>query len=86
MSPLIDQFLSYESCITEKKVQTADVTLLKVIGISSMYVEPIGLLLRVLHVPKFFVSLVSIQRIAKMREYGILFDDTDVVLCNMVNK
>ena len=50
-----------------------------------MHVEPIGLLSRLLHVPKLFVSLVSVQRIAKLREYEILFDDIDVVLCNKVN-
>ena len=50
-----------------------------------MHAEPIGLLSRVLCVPKLFVSLVSVQRIAKLREYGISFDDTDVVLCNKVN-
>ena len=51
-----------------------------------MHVEPIGLQPRVLHVPKLLVSLVSVQRIAKLREYGILFDDTDGVLRNKVNR
>ena len=59
--------------------------LLKVTGIGSMHVEPIGLLSRVLHVPKLFVSLVSVQRIAKLREYEILFHESDVLLCNKVN-
>ena len=50
-----------------------------------MHVEPIGLLSRVLCVPKLYVSLVSVQRIAKLREHESLFDDTDAVLCNKVN-
>ena len=36
-----------------------------------MHVEPIGLLSRVLYVPRLFVSLVSVQRIATLREYEI---------------
>ena len=40
MTPVIDQFLSYELCITGKNVQTADGTI-KVAGIGSIHVEPI---------------------------------------------
>ena len=50
-----------------------------------MYVEPIGLLSRVLHVPKLFVNLVSVQRIAKMDNFRIIFEDTDAILCNKVH-
>ena len=38
----------------------------------------------VLHVPRLFVNLVLIQRIAKLDEYRIIFDDLDVFLYNKV--
>ena len=44
-----------------------------------------GLITHVLHVPKLFVSLVSIQRLAKLTDYSILFDDLDAYLCSKVN-
>ena len=69
MTPMLDKFESYESSTTRQNVQTADGTLLEVAGISSIHVEPIGLLSRVLHVPKLFISLLSVQRIAKLGEF-----------------
>ena len=42
-------------------------------------------IIRVLHVPNLLVSLVSDQRIAKLDEFGIIFKDTDALLCNMVH-
>ena len=85
MTLKLEGFVSYEPCVIGKNVQTADGTLLKVSGVGSMYVEPIGLLSRVLHVPKLFVNLVSVQRIAKMDDFRIIFEDTDVILCNKVH-
>ena len=38
-----------------------------------------------LHVPKLFVSLVSVQRLAKLTNYSIIFDDLDAYLCSKVN-
>ena len=60
-------------------MQTADGTLLTVAVIGSIHVETIGLLSRVLHMPKLFMSIVSAQ-IAKLDEYRIIFDDTNVFL------
>ena len=74
--------MSYEPCYTKKNVQTADGTLLKVTGISNIRVALIGLLTHVLHVPKLSVSLRPFQKIAKMDEYKIIFDDVDAFLCN----
>ena len=42
-----------------------------------MNVEPIGLLSTVLQVPKLFVNLVSIHRIAKLDNFLIIFEDID---------
>ena len=60
-------------------------TLLEVARIGSMHVEHIGLLSRVLHLPKIFVSLVSIQRVAKLNKFRIIFEDIDAILCNKVH-
>ena len=77
-------FETYEKIAPRKHVQTADGTLLSVIGIGSMTVQPIGTISNVLHVPKLFINLISIQKLAKMREYNILFDDVNAYLCHKV--
>ena len=43
---------------------------------------PIGLLTLILHVLKLFVSLISVQKIIKLNEYQIIFNDVDAFLCN----
>ena len=73
MNPILDKFVSYELCTTRHNVQTADGTLLEVVGIGSIHVEPIWLLSRVLRVRKLFISQVSVQRIDKLEEFRIIF-------------
>ena len=75
-------FETYEKIAPGKHVQTADGTLLPVIGFGSMTVQPIGIIFNVLHVPKLFINLILVQKLAKMREYNILFDDVDAYLCH----
>ena len=77
MTPISIMFLNYKACITEQHIQTIDGTLLPLAGIGSIQLPPIGLLTRMLHYPKLFVSLVSLQRIAKLDEHKILFDGLD---------
>ena len=84
MTPL-SVFESYETIAPGKHVQTADGTLLPVVGIGQMNIQPIGKITNVLHVPKLCVSLISVQRIAKMKDYNILFDDIDAYLCHKVH-
>ena len=84
MTSVKDFFITYEKIIPGKHVQTADGTLLPVIGIGNIKMQPIGILTNVLHIPKLFVSLISVQRLAKIKEYNILFDDLDAYLCNKV--
>ena len=73
MTPIIDLFASYKLCTTIYNVQTADGTLLEVAGIGRVHIDPIGLVSTVLHVPKLFINLVSVQRIAKLEEFRIIF-------------
>ena len=84
MTPL-SIFESYETIAQGKHVQTADGTLLPVVDIGQMNIQPIGKITNVLHVPKLCVSLISVQRIAKMKDYNILFDDIDAYLCHKVH-
>ena len=79
-------FESYEPIAPGKHVQTADGTLLPVAGLGTMHIQPIGLLTHVLHVPKLFVNLISVQRLAKLTEYRIVFDDLDAYLCHKVQR
>ena len=85
MTPYKHLFKSYESMIPERHVQTADGTLLPVVGIGTLNIIPLGKIHNVLHVPKFLVSLVSVQRLAMIKAYTILFDDIHAYLCNKVD-
>ena len=78
-------FLSHEKLTPGRHVQTADGTLLPVVGIGKMSIFHIGKITNVLHVPQLFVSLISVQRLAKIMEYSILFDDIDAYLCHKVD-
>ena len=84
MTPLKHLFRSYKPMIPGKHVQTADGTILPVVGIGTMNIDPLGTIYNVLYVPKLFVSLVSVQRLAKIKEYNILFDDIHAYLCQKV--
>ena len=80
----LDTFVSYREIAPGTHVQTADGTLLSVVGIGTLEIQPIGILTNVLHIPKLCVSLVSVQRLAEMREYNVLFDDINAYLCHKV--
>ena len=71
-----------KNLLWEKNVQTADGTLLPVVGFRSIKMQPIGTIINVLHVPKLFINLISDKRLASLREYNILFDDVDAYLCH----
>ena len=85
MTPLSNILTSYESVASGKSVQTADGTLLPVAGIGAINLKPIGHITYVLHVPKLFVSLVSVQKLASLKNYNILFYDLDAYLCSKVH-
>ena len=64
--------------------QTIEGTLFSVARISRINIESLGTWHHVLHVPKLFVNLFYIHRVAKLDEYTIIFDDVDAFLCNKV--
>ena len=77
--------MSYEAVAPGKHVQIVDGTLLPVVGIGTINLQPMGLITHVLHVSKLFVSLVSVQRLAKLKDYSIIFYDLDAYLCSKVH-
>ena len=80
MIPISSWFTSYIPCPNNLRVQTIDGTLLIVEGIRTINLHPIGKLEHVLHVPKLFISLVSVQRIASLIPYKIEFDGINAFL------
>ena len=86
MTPMMDFFTSYNPCPNNRKVQTADGTLLAVLGIGVISLEPIGKLEHVLHVPQLFISLISVQKVASLYPYKIEFDGLNAFLCNKVQR
>ena len=75
MTPVKEDFMIFNPVKKGHHVKTADGTLLTVEGIGTIKLGPIGLLTHVLYVPKLFVSLVSVQRLANNKELCVLFDD-----------
>ena len=55
-------------------------------GISSVNLKPQGTLHHVLYVSRLFLNLVSIQRLTKLDEYRIIFDDVDAFLLKKVHR
>ena len=86
MTPMMDFFTSYNPCPNNRKVQTADGTLLSVLGIGVISLEPIGKLEHVFHVPQLFISLISVQKVASLYPYKIEFDGLNAFLCNKVQR
>ena len=56
MTPVCQFFVSFTPCINIKRVQTADGTILRVAGIGSINIKPLGTLHYVLHVPRLLVN------------------------------
>ena len=86
MTPIANLFTSYTPCPTNKNVQTVDGTLLVVYGIGTLNLDPIGMLAHVLHVPKLFVSLISIQKLTFVQPHKIEFDGLNAFLCDNVQR
>ena len=60
MTPIDSLFTSYIHCGSNRRVQIVDETCLVVAGIGTINLEPVGKLEHELHVPKLFISLVSV--------------------------
>ena len=85
MTPIKENFMIFTPLDKGRHVKTADGTLLPVEGIGTIRFGPIGLLTQVLYIPRLFVSLVSVQRLAKNKEHIVLFYGLSAFLCNKVH-
>ena len=86
MTPNPSNFTSYVLCSSNRKVQTTNGSLLKVAGIGEIKLDPIGIIKDVLNFPKLCISLVSEQKLAKILEIAIYFDEDYSFLPNKVSK
>ncbi|CAJ2627685.1 unnamed protein product [Trifolium pratense] len=79
MTPLPTQFSTYSPCLNNKKISTADGTLLTVAGQGDIQISPSIILRNVLHIPKLSTSLISIQKLTKNLSCNAIFYDNACV-------
>ena len=82
MSSMASLFTSYIPYPCNRKVQTTDGTLLIVSSIGIINIYHIGKLENVPNVPKIFISLVLVKRIASLILYESEFDRINGFLCD----
>ena len=86
MRPIANWCTSYMPCPNNTRVQTSDGTLLILASIGTINRHPIGKLAHELHIPKIFISLISVQRIAFLIPEKIEFEGINAFLCNKVQE
>ncbi|CAJ2663478.1 unnamed protein product [Trifolium pratense] len=79
MTPLPTQFSTYSPCLSNKKISTADGTLLTVAGQGYIQISSSIILRNVLHIPKLSTSLISIQKLTKNLSCNAIFYDNACV-------
>ncbi|KAK2354846.1 putative mitochondrial protein [Trifolium repens] len=79
MTPLPTHFSTYSPCPSNKKISTADGTLLTVAGQGDVQISPSIILRNVLHIPKLSTSLISIQKLTKNLSCNAIFNDNACV-------
>ena len=84
MTPIRSLFTACQSRGDNKTIQIADGTLLTVVGVGTIILDPIGKLKHVLHIPKLFISLASVKKIASLILYKIDFDGIHAFLFDKV--
>ena len=75
MTPSFKYFSTYSPCPSNKKIATADCTLVIVACIGNIKINPFVTLKSVLHVPKLSTNLVSIQKVTNGISCIIIFYD-----------
>ena len=54
-------------------------------GVGKVNIDSLDTLDDVLHIPKLGINLISVQKISKMPNYSIFFDDDDAFLINKLS-
>ena len=78
-----NHFITYSPCASNRKVKTADGSMLTVAGIGRIKIDIVRILEDVLHIPKLCINLISVQKLAKLPKYSIIFYDDE---CFLINK
>ena len=78
-----NHFITYSPCASNRKVQSADGSMLTVESIGRVKIDIFGILEDVLHIPKLCINLVSVQKLAKLPKYSIIFDNDE---CFLIHK
>ena len=76
-------FITYSPCPSNRKVQTANGSMLTVAGIGRVKIDIFGILEDVLHIPKLCINLIYVQKLSKLPKYSIIFDNDE---CFLINK
>lgn len=82
MTPSSKQFSTYSPCPSNKKIVTADGTLVTVAGIGDIQLNHFITLKRVLHVPKLSMNLVSIQKLTNDLSCNVIFQNDCCIFQN----
>jgi len=82
MIPLPKHFSSYTPCPSNKKISTADGSLMTAAGQGEVQISPSITLKNVLHIPKLSVSLISIKKLIKDLSCNAVFYDNVCILQN----
>ena len=68
-----NHFITYSPCASNRKVETADGSMLTVAGIGRVKIDIFRILEDILHILKLCINLIYVQKSAKLAEYSIVF-------------
>lgn len=80
MTPFPYHFSTYVPCPSNKKISTADGTLITAAGQGDVQITQTILLKNVLHVPKLSTNLISIQKLTKDLLCNVVFNSNSCIL------
>nr|KYP61346.1 hypothetical protein KK1_015833 [Cajanus cajan] len=75
MTPSSKFFSTYFPCPSNKKIATADGTLITVAGIGNIHINSFIILKNVLHVPKLYTNLISVQKLTNDISCNVVFNN-----------
>ncbi|KAK2433017.1 putative mitochondrial protein [Trifolium repens] len=85
MTPLARHFSTYSPCPSNKKIATADGTLITVAGQGDVQINHSMTLKNVLHIPKLAINLISIQKLTQDLSCNVIFHNLDCVLQDKIS-
>ena len=74
------QFVSYNPCLSNRKIIVADGSIMTVAGQGDVSINSTLVLRNVLHVPKLCTSLISVQKLATDSNVFVIFSSNSCIL------